>query len=130
MSNSMAKLSNCVCSGKSLDRMLRPAVLTVLCDQTQGLHGYAIEKELQVFRFFQHQPPDYTGLYRLLKRMEIEGLLSSTKKDSQAGPSKRIYRLTDRAKECLSHWLDSLIEYQEMLDDLLRRAENTMETNA
>jgi len=129
MSNSKAKLDTCVCSGKSLNRMLRPAVLTVLCDQTQGLHGYAVEKALPVFRFFQHQPPDYTGLYRLLKRMETEGLLSSTESDSQAGPSKRIYRLTDRGKRCLSRWLDSLIEYQEMLEDLLVHVKRTMEIN-
>jgi len=120
----------CICSGKSLDRMLRPAVLTTLCDQTQGLHGYAIEKALQAFEFFQEKPPDYTGLYRLLKRMEIEGLLSSVESGSQAGPSKRVYRLSDRGRRCLSRWLDSLVEYQEMLDDLLKKAKVTMQDEA
>ena len=127
MSNSKAKLDTCVCSGKSLNRMLRPAVLTVLCDQTQGLHGYAVEKALQGFRFFRHQPPDYTGLYRLLKRMETEGLLSSAESDSQTGPSKRIYRLTDQGKRCLSRWLESLVEYKKMLEDLLKKAKVTMQ---
>ncbi|MBN1125763.1 MAG: helix-turn-helix transcriptional regulator [Sedimentisphaerales bacterium] len=129
MSNRKSKLDTCICSGKSLDRMLRPAVLTILCDQTQGLHGYAIEKELQTFKFFRNQPPDYTGLYRLLKRMETERLLSSTESDSQAGPSKRIYRPTDRGRNCLLRWLDSLVEYQEMLDDLLTSAKRTMEVD-
>lgn len=129
MSNRSAKLDGCICSGKSLDRMLRPAVLTVLCDQAIGLHGYAIEKELEAFKFFRHQPPDYTGLYRLLKRMETEGLLSSTESDSQAGPSKRVYRITDRGRRCLFRWLDSLLEYREMLDDLLVRARRTAESN-
>ena len=125
----MAKLDKCICSGKSLDRMLRPAVLTILCDREKGLHGYAIEKELQVFRFFQCQRPDYTGLYRLLKRMETEGLLYSAESDSQEGPSKRIYRLTVRGRRCLSRWLDSLMEYQEMLDDLLGYARKALEVN-
>ena len=107
--------------------MLRPAILTVLCDKAQGLHGYAIEKKLQTLRFFQHQPPDYTGLYRLLKRMEVEELLSSTQSDSHAGPSKRVYRLTDRGRRCLSRWLDSLVKYQEMLEDLLTRAKQTVD---
>ena len=49
--------------------------------------------------------PDYTGLYRLLKRMEAEGLLSSTQCDSQAGPSKRTFRLTDKGRRCLSRWV-------------------------
>lgn len=76
MSNSCRQLRHCVCTGRSLDRMLRPAVLTVLCDHRQGLHGYAIEQQLQVFGFFREQLPDYTGLYRLLKHMEAERLCS------------------------------------------------------
>jgi PadR family transcriptional regulator PadR len=106
--------------------MLRPAVLTVLYDRPAGLHGYAIEKELQTLRLFQGQPPDYAGLYRLLKRMETEGLLSSSESDSQAGPSRRVYRLTDRGMKCLSRWVDSLTTYQEMLGDLLSRVQKTV----
>lgn len=107
--------------------MLRPAILTVLCGKAEGLHGYAVEKELQTLRLFRHQPPDYTGLYRLLKRMEMEELLSSVQSDSHAGPSKRVYRLTDRGRRCLFRWLDSLTKYQEMLEDLLTRAKQTVE---
>jgi len=129
MSNRKKKLNGCICSGKSLDRMLRPAILTVLCGRAQGLHGYAIEKSLQVFKFFQNQPPDYTGLYRLLKQMEAEEILSSTESVSMTGPSKRLYRLSGRGKKCLSRWLDSLWEYQEMIDDLLAQAKKNMETH-
>ncbi len=109
--------------------MLRPAVLTILHNEAPGLHGYAIEKRLQGFKFFQDQPPDYTGLYRLLKRMDAEGLLSSQESQSEAGPSRRLYRLTDRGRNCLSRWLDSIVEYQEMLEDLLARAKDTVEKN-
>ena len=94
-----------------------------------SLHGYAIEKQLQGFKFFQNQPPDYTGLYRLLKKMDAEGLLASQESDSESGPSKRVYCLTDRGRNCLSKWLDSLLEYQQMLDDLLVQAKRTVEVN-
>lgn len=124
MSNSSRQLSQCICTGRSLDRMLRPAILTVLYDQSRGLHGYAIEKHLQVFAFFQEQLPDYTGLYRLLKRMEAEGLLSSAESDSQTGPSRRTFRLTDKGRRCLSRWFESLTEYRRMLDDLLSHIGN------
>jgi DNA-binding PadR family transcriptional regulator len=107
--------------------MLRPAILTILCDRTEGLHGYAVEQELQTLKFFRDQPPDYTGLYRLLKRMEVEGLLSSTQSDSHTGPSKRVYWLTGRGRMCLSRWINSLREYQERLEDLLTCAERTVE---
>jgi hypothetical protein len=33
---------------------------------------------LQVIGFFAEHPPDFTGLYRLLKRMERESLLMGT----------------------------------------------------
>ncbi len=112
-------MKNCVCSGKAFDRMLRPAVLTVLNDHPEMLHGYAIEKALQVFAFFQEKPPDYTGLYRLLKTMETEGLLDSIEDSSHPGPAKRLYGLTTRGKQCLARWFDSLRRYQDMLDDLL-----------
>jgi DNA-binding PadR family transcriptional regulator len=105
--------------------MLRPAILTILRDQACELHGYAIEKELRVFRFFERQPPDFAGLYRLLKRMEGEGLLASARGDSQAGPSRRVYRLTGRGRKCLSRWLDSLVEYREMLEDLIAHMQDT-----
>lgn len=130
MSNSSRQLSRCICTGRSLDRMLRPAILTVLYEHRRGLHGYAIEKHLQVFAFFQEQLPDYTGLYRLLKRMEAEGLLSSTECDSQAGPSKRTFRLTDRGRRCLSRWFESLTEYRRMLDDLLSHIGDSMSATA
>ena len=109
--------------------MLRPAILTVLCDNAQGLHGYAVEKELRTLNFFRDQPPDYTGIYRLLRHMDTEGLLSSTESESRAGPSRRVYRLTDRGRRCLSRWLDSLTKYQEMLEDLLARAREAAEAS-
>ena len=59
--------------------------------------------------------------------METEDLLSSTQSDSRTGPSKRTYRLTDRGRRCLSRWLDSLVAYQEMLKDLVRRAKETVD---
>ncbi len=130
MSNSSQQLSRCVCAGRSLDRMLRPAVLTLLCDCPQGLHGYAIERQLHVFGFFAEHPPDFTGLYRLLKRMESEALLTSTETDSHAGPSRRRFRLTDRGRECLARWFVSLTEYRSRLDDLLEHIGRSIEDDA
>ena len=129
MSNSNHYLDRCICTGRSLDRMLRPAVLTVLCDYPSGLHGYAIEKQLQTFGFFAEQLPDFTGLYRLLKRMEGEGLLASTETDSRAGPSRRLFRLTDRGRKCLLRWFESLTEYRRLLDDLIEHIDSTLSDN-
>jgi len=40
---------------------------------------------------------------------------------------ERIYRLTERGRQCLSRWPDRLAKYQEMLEDLLRRAKESVE---
>jgi DNA-binding PadR family transcriptional regulator len=117
-------MNQCVCAGSSLDRMLRPAVLTLLRDCPKGLHGYGIEQRLEEFQFCRRSSPDFTGLYRLLKKMEAEGLLRSAKSRSDNGPAKRVYALTVRGKQCMSRWRISLLNYRDMLDDLLDRMKN------
>lgn len=126
MSNREPQLTQCVCAGTSLDRMLRPAILTVLCDCPRGLHGYGIEQRLEEFQFCRRSSPDFTGLYRLLKKMEVEGLLRSAKSPSDNGPAKRVYVLTARGKQCLTRWRISLLDYRDMLDDLLMHIRSTL----
>ncbi len=119
-------MKTCICAGTSLDRMLRPAVLTLLRDCPKGLHGYGIEQRLEEFQFCRRSLPDFTGLYRLLKKMEAEGLLRSAKSPSDNGPAKRVYALTVRGKQCLSRWRMSLLNYRDMLDDLLGHMRTTL----
>jgi DNA-binding PadR family transcriptional regulator len=40
---------------------------------------------------------------------------------------ERIYRLTARGRQCLPRWPDRLAKYQEMLEDLLTRAKESIE---
>jgi DNA-binding PadR family transcriptional regulator len=106
--------------------MLRPAILTLLRICPKGLHGYGIEQQLEEFQFYRRSSPDFTGLYRLLKKMEDERLLRSFKSPSDAGPNKRVYVLTARGKKCLSRWRISLLNYRDMLNDLLNRMKKTI----
>jgi len=126
MSNRERQLKTCICAGSSLDRMLRPAILTVLYDCPKGLHGYGIEQRLVEFQFCHRGSPDFTGLYRLLRKMESEGLLGSVLSRSKTGPAKRVYRLTARGRQCLSRWRISLLNYRDMLDDLLGHMRTTL----
>jgi DNA-binding PadR family transcriptional regulator len=105
--------------------MLRPAILTVLYGCRKGLHGYGLEQRLIEFQFCHRSAPDFTGLYRLLRKMEKEGLLRSVLIPSKTGPAKRVYRITARGKQCLSRWRISLLNYRDMLDDLLNRMKTT-----
>lgn len=114
----------CSCNGKNLDRLLQPSILLILM-QTE-MHGFLLIQKLSESPMFTGIYPDPTGLYRYLKKMEHNGLLSSRKEDQEGYPSKRIYQITDLGKECLSHWRDTLMDYQQRIHNLTESITNIM----
>jgi DNA-binding PadR family transcriptional regulator len=114
----MKDLSNCACAGKTLPKLLRPVILSVLA--TGRSHGYAITEELGRLAAFAGQPPDHTGVYRALQAMEAEGLIASDWDHPESGPAKRNYTLTPRGKRCLKRWKSTLRRYRRTIDMLLR----------
>lgn len=113
-------LRQCPCSGKTLARLLQPAVMAVLAKGP--LHGYRILQELKSHAMFAGQGPDTTGLYRLLRAMEKQTLVSSTWDTTAAGPAKRHYELTATGRDCLAQWIRTLRDYQESVAALLALA--------
>ena len=107
----------CACSGKSLVRLLRPAIMA--CLARGAAHGYQLAQNLRAMRMFAAQEPDHTGIYRALKEMEAEGLLESSWELADAGPAKRRYELTTHGKRCLKRWQLTVQDYMEALKDLL-----------
>jgi DNA-binding PadR family transcriptional regulator len=108
---------DCACSGKTLMRLLRPAVLRVLTDGP--LHGYVIAQRLGELVMFRDQPADATGLYRALKDMEKEGLLTSEWDTGESGPARRRYQVTARGRKCLEQWKETLTAYGNAIADML-----------
>jgi DNA-binding PadR family transcriptional regulator len=109
---------NCACSGKSLMRLLRPAVLHVLAGEPT--HGYLVGQRLAELAMFRDQPADLTGLYRLLKDMEKEHLVTSAWDTGDSGPARRRYQITERGRQCLARWTQTLDRYHQTVADLLR----------
>ena len=56
--------------------------------------------------------PDSMGVYRLLKRLEDQGLVAHAWNDSEEGPAKRVYELTTSGRHCLTQWIHTLEAYQ------------------
>ena len=110
-------LDQCACSGKTLARLVRPAVLALLAQQKT--HGYDIVQRLQELKMFIEIPPDTSGVYRVLKSMEDEGLVSSAWVLGNTGPAKRRYTLTKDGKACLKRWVETLENYRAQIDGLL-----------
>jgi PadR family transcriptional regulator PadR len=111
------EFKECPCSGKSLVRLVRPAILGVLA---QGpLHGYLVIQKLERLSFFKNQSPDPTGIYRALKSMEEEGLLVSKWDMAQSGPARRLFTLTEDGRDCLERWFQTLGEYRKDVDNMI-----------
>jgi len=116
--NLMQELTSCACTGKSLPKLVRPAVLSILAKKAS--HGYAILDELKRLVFCGECPPDHTAIYRSLQAMETEGLIASDWEHPLSGPAKRNYKLTSRGRACLRKWKGTLQDYKQTIDMLLR----------
>jgi len=111
------ELHDCPCSGKTLARLVQPAVMALLA--AEPIHGYLVLQRLTGMRIFGGQRPDPTGVYRVLKAMEQEGLVTSTVEATDNRPAKRCFALTASGRECLARWDETLQEYEESISDLL-----------
>ncbi len=108
---------DCPCAGRNLDKLVQPAILTVLA--CEDVHGYVLVQRLAEMPMFRGQKPDATGVYRFLRQMEERALVTSTWDTSEAGPAKRLYRLTEAGRGCLVRWVDTLAAYHEAIGALL-----------
>ena len=106
----MNKRTDCPCSGKNLDRFLQPHILKILSGR--DLYGFEIIRLLEKETMFLNNPPDPTGVYRYLKKMEESGLLSSCEqKNGDDRKILRVYTLTENGKNCLETWAVVLGQY-------------------
>jgi DNA-binding PadR family transcriptional regulator len=110
-------LDQCACSGRTLDRLLRPTVLALLAREKN--HGYNVVHQLRELEMFTEVPPDTSGVYRALKSMEEEGLISSSWEFGDTGPAKKQYALTKDGKVCLKRWSETLQIYRTQIDGVL-----------
>jgi PadR family transcriptional regulator, regulatory protein PadR len=108
----------CACKGNSLDRLLRPAIMGLLAHRP--MHGYVLLQELRHLRMFGCQSPDPTGVYRTLRLMEEEGMLTAAWDLADSGPARRRYRMTKSGRACLATWIKTLENYRASIDQLLK----------
>jgi len=113
----MIELSGCPCTGKNLARFVQPAILAVLA--RESLHGYRILERLTEEAMFRDQAPDAAGVYRVLKSMEQEGLVTCAWDLQTSGPARRQYTITARGRACLAQWLETITRYQGSISTLL-----------
>ncbi|MDR1087786.1 MAG: helix-turn-helix transcriptional regulator [Coriobacteriales bacterium] len=120
------ELRECAQLGRSLSRLSQPTILTILAASEEALHGYVIVQRAALSPMFGGSKPDPTGIYRTLKAMEDQGLLSSVWDTPKSGPAKRAFSLTDAGIQTLRRWIDSLACYQATIGELREEASQAL----
>jgi poly-beta-hydroxybutyrate-responsive repressor len=90
---------------------LQPFLLLAL-EQWQS-HGYELIRRMTAFGF---EALDRGSVYRILRQLEKDGLVTSGWDTSKEGPARRLYSLTDAGRAYLNVWAAALRGYQSMLD--------------
>ena len=113
-----AELEKCACKGSFLDKFLQPAVLVVLSKGSS--HGFQMIADLEKSGMVSGDSLDPAGLYRTLKRMEAGGLVHSFWDTESGSKPKRVYSITEEGRGCLSTWDETLREYRDNIDAILK----------
>ena len=95
---------------------LRPILMLLLAEQPA--HGYDLLERTTALGLERTDPG---GLYRTLRAMEQEGLVSSWWESSDAGPARRSYTLTSEGVDWLHASAGSLREVTRHLQEYLER---------
>jgi PadR family transcriptional regulator PadR len=102
-----------------VERFVEPALLLVLRDGET--HGYDLADSLA--ELAPDDPVDLGNLYRLLRSLEAEGVVTSRWRDDLPGRAKRTYELTDAGRRLLDTWADALRKADDNIVAFQRRYE-------
>jgi poly-beta-hydroxybutyrate-responsive repressor len=99
------------------ERYIQPSILLGLLRSTS--YGYELIRDIHRFGFVEGQAPPGM-IYRHLRQMEEDGLVSSEWQTEGTGPAKRIYDITGEGKEVLAIWIDVMNKRAGKLDAFVK----------
>lgn len=102
-----------------VERFVEPSLLLLL--RERPLHGYELLERLPELGV--EGRVDIGNLYRLLRALEQEGLVSSEWRDDEPGPTKRVYELTADGRGVLDTWAEALGRARTTIGTFLDRYE-------
>jgi poly-beta-hydroxybutyrate-responsive repressor len=100
-----------------VERFVEPSLLLLL--RERPLHGYELIERLP--ELAGEGRIDVGNLYRLLRALEAEGLVTSEWSAELPGPAKRTYELTPEGLRLLDRWSEALREAQQDVQNFLDR---------
>src|SRR6266567_7505018 len=100
-----------------VERFVEPSLLLLL--RERPLHGYELLERIPELGV--EGRVDIGNLYRLLRSLEEEGLVSSEWSADLPGPAKRTYELTAEGRRLLDRWAEALRSAQGVVQGFLDR---------
>ncbi len=100
-----------------IERVQEAAVLLRL--REGGVHGYQLADD--VVEILGESRVDLGNLYRLLRGLEADGMVSSSWRQDLPGPLKRSYELSADGSALLAAWASSLRDNQRKVARFLAR---------
>src|SRR5213082_4192661 len=100
-----------------VERFVEPSLLLLL--RERPLHGYELIERLP--EVVGEGRVDVGNLYRLLRSLEAEGVVSSEWSADLPGPAKRTYELTAEGRRLLDRWAEALVRTQGTISSFLQR---------
>jgi DNA-binding PadR family transcriptional regulator len=104
-----------------VERFVEPALLVVLRDGET--HGYDLADAVAALA--PDDRIDLGNLYRLLRTLEEEEIVTSRWRDDLPGRTKRTYELTDAGRALLDEWATALRRADDTIAAFLRRYDQT-----
>ncbi len=106
------------CQGKPqhMERFLEVCLLLLLYDEIG--YGYGLIDQLGSFGFSEGDL-NMSTLYRTLRKMEKEGLVTSSWEESVQGPRRRVYKITRNGRSELDQWIGILKVRKSRIESLI-----------
>ncbi len=119
----MKKEQEVFCNGKNhkMERFLEVCLLLLLSDKAG--YGYGLIEELEYFGFSKNEL-NVSTLYRTLRKMEKEDLVSSLWEEGGQGPRRRVYVITETGRRHLDQWIGVLKIRKARIEKLIEKYED------
>lgn len=114
----MAKTTGSFCGSRqsSHGRFIEACLLCLLKEEAS--YGYSLMENLSEFGFIEGEV-DMSTIYRQLRSMEKEGLVSSSWRESKEGPRKRIYTISHLGLAKLDDWVTFLGDRKKRISSIV-----------
>ncbi len=106
----------CEIKYQKMERFLEICLLLLLFEK-EG-YGYGLIEQLGQFGF-KAEELNIGSLYRSLRKLEEQNLVSSLWEDASTGPKRRVYTITERGKEELHNWIPILKQRKSRIEHLI-----------